>query len=373
MRIFPSLLHQVLSKPEKMLSLSLSDWDLLIRQARRAGLLTKLFDAIDQPEQLPQRPLVHLQSARVMTNKHQRDVRWEVRCILEALTQFEHPVLLLKGAAYLMADLPPAESRFFSDIDILVPKKAIESAEKILRLKGWVFGEVDEYDQRYYRTWMHELPPLRHGVRNTILDVHHNILPETAKLHPDANKLLEQAVPVSGYENLYVLSPVDMILHSATHLFHDGELEHGLRDLLDLDALLRHFGKQETFWDQLVERAVELNLSRPLYYALHYTQQVLQTPVPDVAMKAVLAIGKPSAALAWLMNALFSRALMPDHPSCDDAFTPLARWLLYVRSHYLRMPFHLLFPHLIRKAIKKRFSPDQASASKPEGDRKSVV
>jgi hypothetical protein len=32
-----------------------------------------------------------------------------------------------------------------------------------------------------------------------------------------------------------------MVLHSATHLFYDGELNHGLRDLVDLDDLLRHF------------------------------------------------------------------------------------------------------------------------------------
>jgi len=25
-------------------------------------------------------------------------------------------------------------------------------------------------------------------------------------------------------------------------------------------------------------------------------------------------------------------------------------WLLYIRSHYLRMPLHLLVPHLARKA-----------------------
>ena len=65
-------------------------------------------------------------------------------------------------------------------------------------------------------------------------------------------------------------------------------------------------------------------------------------------------LGKPSAALSLLIDALFSRALMPDHASCDDKFTPLARWLLYIRSHYLRMPLHLLIPHLLRKAIKKR-------------------
>jgi hypothetical protein len=31
--------------------------------------------------------------------------------------------------------------------------------------------------------------------------------------------------------------------------------------------------------------------------------------------------------------------------------TGLARWLLYVRGHYQRMPLRLLVPHLVRKAV----------------------
>ena len=90
----------------------------------------------------------------------------------------------------------------------------------------------DAYDQRYYRQWMHELPPLRHMTRQTVLDVHHTILPLTAHLKPDPAKLWEAAVGIEGQVNFCVLAPVDMVLHSATHLFHDGELEHGLRDLV---------------------------------------------------------------------------------------------------------------------------------------------
>jgi len=58
--------------------------------------------------------------------------------------------------------------------------------------------------------------------------------------------------------------------------------------------------------------------------------------------------------MSWVMDGLFMRALRPDHPSCDLPFTGLARGLLYIRSHYLRMPMHLLVPHLVRKAWKRR-------------------
>jgi len=362
------LLTRVLVEPESCIEFSLKEWDLVLRQSRRAILLSRLATIVSDfsTGEIPELVMPHLVSSRCLADKQLQIIKYEVDRIEEAFRTLDTPVVLLKGAAYVAQGLPPVHGRLFSDIDILVKKDNLDMVEQAMSNHGWMTTHLDEYDQHYYRKWMHELPPMKHLRRSTVVDIHHSILPETAHLHPDPKKLLADIQLVSGYENVYTLSDIDMVLHSATHLFFEGELEHGLRDLVDLDALLRHFSKDEGFWDQLVERAAEMDLMRPLYYALRYTQQMLQTPVPDVAMKASEAIGKPPAALAWLMDALFRRALMPDHPSCDDAFTPLARWVLYIRSHYLRMPFHLLIPHLVRKAIKKRFSPTQADVSKLE-------
>jgi len=94
-----------------------------------------------------------------------------------------------------------------------------------------------------------------------------------------------------------------------------------------------------------------MDLSRPLYYALRFCQQMLETPVPELAMEQAAQVGRPARPLAFYMDKLFQRALVADHPMCVDRFTGLAMWLLYIRSHYLRMPFHLLIPHLLHKAF----------------------
>ncbi len=366
---YQKLLLNALINPKSVLALSATDWSLLIRLGRNANLLASVASRVEAnglSAQIPEAPFAHLQAATRLAEKQVRGVRFEIDRIQEALAKLDIPVVVLKGAAYVIADLPSARGRLFSDIDILVPKNKLDDVERTMMLNGWMTGHHDDYDQQYYRTWMHELPPLKHVTRQTVIDIHHAILPETARLHPDSKKLLADAVAVDGGEGVLVLAPVDMVLHSATHLFHEGEFENGLRDLVDLDALLQHFSKDEDFWNDLVERAAEMDLVRPLYYALRYTQQMLQTPVPDAVMKLAIVNGKPSTPLTWLMDVLFAHALMPDHPSCDDAFTPLARWMLYIRSHYLRMPFHLLIPHLIRKAIKKRFSPAPVDEPKLE-------
>jgi hypothetical protein len=48
---------------------------------------------------------------------------------------------------------------------------------------------------------------------------------------------------------------------------------------------------------------------------------------------------------------LFGRALLPLHTSCADAFGNVARFALYVRGNWLRMPPLLLARHLFHKAF----------------------
>ncbi|MDZ7752591.1 MAG: nucleotidyltransferase family protein [Gammaproteobacteria bacterium] len=342
----------VFRDPRLVNSLGLGKWDLLAPQARQSNLLARLAVVLEENgllSSVPPEVLDHLESARRLSERHVETVHWEVNRIQEALEPTGVPVILLKGAAYVLAGLPPAAGRIFSDVDIMVPKAAIPTVEKALRRRGWQSMHQDSYDQQYYREWMHEIPPLQHGFRQTVLDVHHTILPPTARLKPDPAALLAAAQPVKGKEELYVLAPTDMVLHSATHLFHDGDLENGLRDLVDLDALLRHFGADDGFWDALVDRAHEQDLARPLYYALTQAPRYLGTPIPDATLRRIQE-GRARPPVAWLMDELLRRGLAPNHPSCDDALTGVARWALYVRSHWLRMPLHLLIPHLVRKA-----------------------
>jgi hypothetical protein len=46
------------------------------------------------------------------------------------------------------------------------------------------------------------------------------------------------------------------------------------------------------------------------------------------------------------MDRLAPRALMPQHPDRPDRWSGLARLLLYIRSHWIRMPPWLLAYHL---------------------------
>ncbi|TDY03798.1 nucleotidyltransferase domain-containing protein [Thiohalophilus thiocyanatoxydans] len=350
------LIIQALRDPGLLTQLTPGQWNDLLPQGRQSHLLARLAHLIRSQGRLDAlHPSMrnHLRAALVVAARQRRAVHWELTRLQKALATNETPVLLLKGAAYLVADLPAGHGRLFSDIDILVPRAQLAQTESALKAYGWTGDpHLDAYDQRYYRQWMHELPPLRHPVRGSVIDVHHNILPDTARAHPDAARLLVDAVPVAEYPGVYVLAPEDMILHSATHLFWDGEFDHGLRDLVDLDALLRHFAQDAGFWNRLQEHAVHHGLTRPLYYTLRYVRFLLDTPVPDKLYAALN--DKPSTPVFAAMDWSLHRALRPMHPSAQLPGDGFARWLLYVRGHFLRMPLHLLVPHLVRKALRKR-------------------
>lgn len=347
------LVVAALVSPQSLPEKSLRHWDLLIRQARRADLLPRIASqlaSLGKLQQVPPAPQAHLTAALVLAEAQRKSVLREIEQVRRALAAVGQETILLKGSAYLAAGLPAAAGRMFTDIDVLVPKKSLGEVEAVLMQGGWATTHHRPYDQRYYREWMHELPPFQHIRRGTVLDVHHGILPETARLRPDPVKLMAGAKAVPELPGVRVLAPEDMILHSMAHLFLNEELSHGLRDLSDLDLLLRHFSTARGFWQALLSRAQELTLSRPLFYGLRHVTTILGTPVPSTILRESEKDAPPQVILQ-LMDGLWRRALRSPHPTTADKLTPLALKSLYVRAHWLRMPPLLLARHLLTKSL----------------------
>jgi hypothetical protein len=349
------LVSGALAAPHTLQDWPIERWTALVQQSRAAGLLGRIALLAEagaaKSRPWPEPVQAHFDAAARVGRAQRAEVLREVAFIRSALEGLGAPVLLLKGSAYVAADLPAASGRVFSDVDIMVPKAALPQAEAMLMQGGWLTTHLDAYDQRYYREWMHELPPMQQLQRGTTIDVHHTILPETARLRPDPRKLFERARPLPDHDGLFTLCATDMVLHSMTHLFVNDDMSHALRDLSDLDLLLRHFGGSEPgFWDILPERARELDLARPLYYGLRYTRLLLQTPVPESTLAAAHD-GGPGQPLRGLMDMIWRRALRPLHPRIQPPLTGAALGALYLRGHWQRMPPLLLARHLTVKAL----------------------
>ena len=134
---------------------------------------------------------------------------------------------------------------------------------------------------------------MQHPIHGLELDLHHNILPPLARTHVDVDLLLARLRP-SAWPGWMVFAPVDQLLHSAAHLFLDAEPRERIRDLVDLDGLMRHFGAtQPDFWNELPTRAKQLGLSEPLALACHF-------------VRSWMATGEPSTSTVLMPNTGFS-------------------------------------------------------------------
>ncbi len=347
------LLLNILSCPDKVRTLGLEDWDLVLRFARHAHLLGHLYYLMDQNalwELVPEKVRDILMGGHIYNRFFRLQARREIRQIAEVIQNV--PVILLKGAAYIESRCGAYGGRRLSDIDLMVRQSELTAVEKTLLASGWQYGEVNEYDQHYYRDWMHEVPPMVHQYRNMEVDLHHNIVAPVSRIKVTAQKLFDKAVAIPDSSFLR-LENKDLILHSATHLFFNDELRGGLRDLVDMHELCMEFASQEDFWPELVSRARELGMQRPLYYALSSLSRFLKTPVPAPVM-AESQKDRPSFPVRVLMATLIQRQLAPE--SINKLNTPFVAWLLFIRSHWIRMPLPMLIRHLSHKFWRSKFS-----------------
>jgi hypothetical protein len=345
-------LTAVLRDPASASHFTPADWEALLGEGRRTRMLARVHHLLAQrvPE-LPQ-PV----GARDMLSGHARYVahmhvlvRNELRRIGAVAAQVDYPVILLKGAAYLAAQLPLAAGRGLSDIDVLVPRDALDDFERRLLAAGWEFDpSLSAYDDQYYRAWSHELPPMRHPDSSLELDVHHNLIQVTSRSALEAAPLIARAQPVSGTP-FHVLSAPDRVLHSALHLLMSDELRGGIRDLYDIYALCRLAAAEDAgFWNDLAAHGRALQLLRPLYYVLAAARDLFALEVPESVWSTVRE-ARPAYPVDRVMSALVRWHLAP---RIDQPWrTVVAEQLLYLRSHWVRMPPGMLLRHLAHQSL----------------------
>lgn len=354
----PAVLIASILDPDRLRRLDAATWEALLSCARRNGVLAYLASRAEMAEVMEDvPPFAHdaLSSARLSAARIGQLALWELDRVSRVLRPAGISIIALKGVAYLLRGLPHASTRRMSDIDVMVRRESLPLAERALRTAGWSFAHADPYDEQFYRTWSHELPPLQFPGRTLALDVHHTICPPASRLRPDPAKMWARAEP-AGKEGIHLLCPEDSVLHAAVHLFFDSDFDSRFREVVDLRELVTVFAERDAFWGRLVDRARELGLERPLYYALRGLVDVLATPVPGEVLKETSSFGPPAPIAAWMRKTL-ATVLAPVDPEPWPARHRTELWLLYVRSHWLRMPAHALVPHLARKALRRTAAP----------------
>lgn len=282
------------------------------------------------------------ENALLRTQHDHLMLQYEMSRVERALSGTDIRPILLKGGAYVASSRRAAAGRRVSDLDILVNESDLNATEAALLAAGWERDTAtdNEYDQGYYRKWMHELPPLRHRKRNTILDVHHMIVPRTSRIKIDNAALVRNAIDVPG-TRLKTFSDVDTFIHAAVHALGEGSFDTPARSLIELYFLLIDLPGEKQ--DQLLSRARAVGALKPVQLSLWLIGEAFEQP-------DALALAQNESGL-WRLRAVKWAALAKLGTGLN---ADMAKAFLYLRGHYLRMPLYLLIPHLLHKALRWR-------------------
>jgi len=327
------LIVAALVDPAACGAFSARQWTALLTAARAERLLGTLALRLDGMA-VPADVAPILADARLDARRERRQALWEADRAVAALAPVGIVPVLLKGSAFAAAGMLAGQGRAIGDLDILVPRDRLDDAEAALRAAGWEWVKPDPYDDAYYRRWMHELPPLIHAGRDRMIDVHHTILPLTARRRPDAAAMLADAVSLGTGAAVPRID--DMLCHAAAHLLADGDMAGGLRNLWDIHCLIVEHGGAAGFWPALAARAARHQLGAPVRRAVRLAHRLFGTAAPADWLRGGMLDGPFAARLlcreGWGLEA-----------------RPVLRLGFYLRSHLLRMPPAMLARHLWTK------------------------
>lgn len=348
-------LIDVLINPPILLNLTLENLSLIIAEARYFNMLSQLKYLCEQHKLLPLLPIQcqkHFDSAWLFYANQSRKLEKEVTEIEKVLKPLAIDWMYLKGCAYHLTGMRCFTGRMMSDIDLLVSEKDLSKVENALKASGFIQKKMTNYDEKFYRNWAQEIPPVKHLFRQVDLDVHFNILPKTIKEALDGKFLFEQsaAIGIKPYEK--ALKPHAMLVHSAIHLFHESEYHKGLRDLYDIVLFIKEFGDDEIFWQETMTLQNNIGNQQSLYLALRYCTKIYHLPIPQKVMQHYEKY-KPSTLILKLLDFSFISVFTSTYPSHRKFGYRFACYFLYLRGHLKRMPIRLLIPHLTRKSVYK--------------------
>lgn len=339
---------QAFINPKSALTFSTKQWQQLVQILRNQQLLACYSAKFKQAgvfEQIPVQTQRHFLNSDVLAANHKKQVLFEAAELKREIGGKQQFLIFLKGAGYTLSGAFVGDTRIYNDIDILSDKSSIDDIEKKLCLFGWLSEELTEHDEKYYRKWAHEIPPLRHGKRGTIVDVHHNIVPIISGRHLDASEFATHSVTTK--DGFQILSFAAMTLHSLIHLFFNEDVKKGYRDLIDIHTLMTHHNEGD-YWQELVSLSKETGFELELFLACRYVQDIFSTDIPIEVLEQM------SSKCPWnikYLDFMYKKALKPNHPICRPEMFSLAEFFILLRGHFQKMPLHILILHLTTKSF----------------------
>jgi hypothetical protein len=208
----------------------------------------------------------------------------KLEAALSAFLRHGVPVIVLKGASLSELVYNNIALRPMKDLDVLVQRRDLDVADRVLRELGYVPDESYR-PAEWYRRHHHHLAPYRSGDGSALLELHNQIFPISAGVRVPMEVFWHRARPGGLTAGpALVLAPADLLLHLCVGLSAVEQFLSGLRTLCDVAAVIKRYDK-ELDWASLLESARSYTLEKHLYYALSLAWSLVAADVPGYVLE----------------------------------------------------------------------------------------
>ena len=282
------------SLSEELLA-DLLDWNYLLVTSHQHGISPLLFKSLADSglaHYVPPETYQHLKRNYLSSLMNNNRLLRELASMLDLFSEFEVPVLVLKGAALCQTVYPDISLRPFGDLDILISKEHVPRCQQELQdidfhlVKGIYFPLSDDQNDRLGCEWAYHR-------NNTVVELHWNLINSLAPFRINIGLFWQDAVELK-FEGrpAFSMSPENQLLHLCLHQYkHHWER---MRDLIDVALVIQRF-QNELDWEMIYWRSDIQGLNHCVYYNLTLAQEVLGLPIPHLETKRLINRAKPSA------------------------------------------------------------------------------
>ncbi len=285
-------------------ALSEEEWEALIKEASRHGLVPFIFNSLKPyypDQQIPLHYQERLRSGYYASAARNMRFYHQLGEVVKLFNAEGIPVILLKGAHLAKYVYGNIALRPMVDIDLLVKKGDLAKVQSLLTEDGYKTSE----EETWFKTEKKHLPPFcKDGF---ILEVHAYIANPPILERVDMNSLWNRAEKATLEETeVLLLSPEDLFLHLCLHTCIQHNLENGLIACLDTACILKRYDK-EMNWQRLWKEASFLGVERAVYLMLALTEKIMSTPMPEQISSAVQTDLETVSALKSAQELIFEQ------------------------------------------------------------------
>jgi Uncharacterised nucleotidyltransferase len=288
----------------------ISDWPTVIDAAQKHGTLPLLQHHLEFvcAEIVPRAVLLRLRELSEANANHVFRLTGELGRILKLMRESDIHAVSFKGPTLALLAYGDIGLRVFADLDLLIYRKDVSQAERILETNGFKAFPALSSGQ-LAACFNFDCAQNFRDQQNVTVDVHWAIAPKYFGIDLDLDRLHGGLQPVQiGEKRILTPSQEDLLLVLSIHGFtHNWER---LGWISDITGLIE---RKITNWELLLGNAGRLGLKRIVSVALLLAKELLDAQMPAIVLNQI-----ESDTAAVVLAARYARRILA--PARDDGY-----------------------------------------------------